>query len=282
MTAFQTAVKLWKMQPPGFQKRVLAASKRSGLPYFVWYMAHFDEKHSAENYAGNLPAVKDRYFRCEGDQRPACERQFEKIMDCLVLKNGVTKTTYAGRHRQLLRRVLSDPRAALDRPSIAVLDVPSSAGMSSLDTYALLSERCTVARYVLGDLYFNIHVDRERQCVFDEEGHLLQVRTNQGFVSVHRPFVMGNEQSSLVRFLMSSLDRRTARVARTIPLAGGSRLHPGAVAASRGGARCRRRPAAGAHVRRISCQLKSQFDLILSFNLLAEELLSIRADRAGR
>ncbi len=205
------------MQPPGFQKQVLAASKRSGLPYFVWYKAHFREKHSTENYAGNLPAVKDAYFRCEGNLRSAYERQFEKIMDCLVLQNGVTKTTYAGRHRQLLRRVLSDPRAALPRKSIAVLDVPSSAGMSSLDTYALLSGRCTVGRYVLGDLYFNVHVDHERQCVFDEEGHLLQVRTNQGFVSVHRPCVMGNEQSSLVRLLMSSVDRRTRELQEQFP-----------------------------------------------------------------
>lgn len=267
MTAFQTAVKLWRKSPPALQKQVLAASKRTGVPYFVWYMSHFDEKHAAEHYAGNLPAVTDRYFRCEGDERRSCERQFERIMDSLVLRNGVTKTTYAGRHGQLLRRILSDPRVVPERASIDVLDVPSSAGMSSLDIHALLSERFTVTRYVLGDLYFNIHVDSDRQCVFDDEGHLLQVRTERGFASVHRPFVMGDEQSPLLRLLMSSHDRRNRKLQEQYlwqaagDYASVRLLHPEVERAIRDG-----------HMQLRKCDvlapIDDRFDVILSFNLL--------------
>ena len=103
--------------------------------------------------------------------------------------------------------------------------------------------------------------------MFDEEGHLLQVRTDQGFVSVHRPFVMGNEQSSLVRFLMSSLDRRRRALQEQFPWQADRDytrvrlLHPEV-----------ERAIVDGRLQVRTCDvlkpIEGQFDLILSFNLL--------------
>lgn len=271
---------VWRKQPPWLQASVRAVADRSGLSYVVWHMVHFQQNHLPENYVGNLPVLKRTYDLCDGDTRSALDKRFEQIMDGLVLENGVTKKTYAKRHEQLLDRVFSDPRATLNGQPIAVLDVPSSAGMSSMNAYEFLARRFTVERYVLGDRFFNVYVDEKRNCVFDEEGHLIQVRTDEGYLSVYRPCVAGKSQTPLVRMLMFSLDRRTRELQRrflweenhTYTLV--RLVHPEVERALQGGC-------VQMHKFDVFAPSDDQFDLILSFNLLQSNYFPTSQIRQG-
>src|SRR5688572_15710389 len=135
----------WRRLPAAIRRPVA----RTGLPYAVNFVISYDEKHRIENFAGNLEQTKAAYREASGIRRAELARQLDAIVDCLVMPNGVRKTTYAERLRQTVSTILSDSRFSLPRSEIRVLDVPASTGVASLQTYALLSERYRVASYVL-------------------------------------------------------------------------------------------------------------------------------------
>lgn len=183
-----------------------AALRWTGLPYVASYVATYADIHADRHFAGRLVMLKDEYRRASPERREELVRQFRGIMDGLVLTNGVKKTTYPRRQTHTLDKVLADPACRPAGPTIRVLDVPSSIGIASLDTLNLLRSQYTVDAYVLGDISFEIRYDRERGCIYDEDGNLLQVKIAGGFFSTHRGHSAGNDYGLLARLLLLPLD----------------------------------------------------------------------------
>lgn len=188
--------RLWGRLP----ERARRAMVGSGLPYAASYVSHYSAKHRIANFAGTLQQLKTEYSDTSAEARVQLLRQFDSIVDALVMPNAVTKTSYANR----LARSLSTVLAAVQLPSseIRVLDVPSSTGIASLQLLAMLRERYRVSDYVLGDKYHGVLYDPQRRCIYDAQGHLLQVAFRNYYFSIYRGHVSGNEHTLLSSCLL--------------------------------------------------------------------------------
>jgi hypothetical protein len=232
----------------------------------VRYLFSYHRVHAAENFAGNLLRIEAEYLQSPELRRDVLDRQCDAIADALVMKNGVKKTTYQGRLCSTLAKFLGDDRCALRKPSIRVLDVPSSMGLASLSNLEMLSRRYLVERYVLGDLHFVIHYDRERECIYDEEGNLLQVKRGKLFFSIYRSHSSGDVYTSLTRILLTPFDAFATHLKKRYPYCQSdivplSVMHPAVSAKLRNGIMQLKRM-------NVFEEIPGTFDLILSFNLL--------------
>jgi hypothetical protein len=197
---------LWKRLPLSVRRWVDTALRWLGLAYASGYIATYNEVHDLGNFAGNLGVLQQRYSGSSDDEKEKIANQFNKIMDSLIMPNGVNKATRPMRYHSILAKVFADERCRYQKSSITVLDVPSSSGVADLDIYAMLCQHYTVGAYVLGDLCFQIYYDMDRQCVFDEDFNLLQVRLEKRFFSIHRGHRLGNVCTPLSRVLLFPLD----------------------------------------------------------------------------
>lgn len=211
--ALRAVRRLWSACPKGLRR----ALQRTGIPYVIGFVARYRRAHSDANFAGSLLELKADYARAPAERRPALSARFEAIVYGLVLPNGVRKTTYSRRQQEVLSKVLAHEGCTLNGGAIRVLDVPSSAGMDSLHSYAVLSERYPIASYVLGDLCFEIVYDPRRRCVFDEEGNLLQVRLGKRFFAIYRARVSGDNYTWLTRLLVLPLDLYASYLKKRYP-----------------------------------------------------------------
>src|SRR5207244_3122655 len=100
-------------------------------------------------------------------ERERLLRQFDAILDSLVLPNGVKKTSFARRLDAALTAFLARPERPPNGSSIRVLDLPSSSGVASLDSRALLASAYDIAEYVLADRYQVVYLDPNSSCVYD-------------------------------------------------------------------------------------------------------------------
>jgi hypothetical protein len=187
---------LWGRCPDPLRRAIV----RTGLAYPASFVVHYAEKHRIANFAGNLETLKLAYFDADAEARAELSRQLSTIVDALVLPNAVTKTTWPNRLGRSLSAVLS----AVQLPSaeIRVLDVPSSTGIASLQSLAILQERYRVSSYVLGDKYHELIFDPRRRCIFDAQGHLLQVAFRKYFFSIYRGHTTGNDHTFLSTWLL--------------------------------------------------------------------------------
>jgi hypothetical protein len=157
--------------------------------------------------------------------------------------------------------------------AIRVLDVPSSIGIASLDTYDFLSQQYKISSYVLGDICFELLYDRDRECVFDDAGNLLQVRRNDHFFSLYRPHTSGAFYNVFASGLLAPLAFKTWLAKRRFPFIPGSRNVPILILHSEVEARVRQGLFQLQKVDVFS-QVQGEFDLILSFNLLQKNYFS--------
>jgi hypothetical protein len=192
----------WKRLPLSVRRWVDPALGWLGLAYASNYIATYDEMHDLSNFAGNLVVLQQQYSRSSDDEKDKMAKQFNKIMDSLVMPNGVNKTTRPMRYHSILAKVLADDRCQLQKSAITVFDVPSSSGVAALDIFAMLSQYYTIRAYVLGDLCFHVYYDTDRECVFDDDFNLLQVRLEKRFFSIHRVHRLGDVYSPLSRVML--------------------------------------------------------------------------------
>jgi hypothetical protein len=164
-------------------------------------IGNYTEVHRRKHFAGNLEALRGTYFNSSGETREELIRLFDVIVSELTLRTGIAKSTYINRLVGSLSAIL--PNIQLPRSQgVRVLDVPASTGSSSLASLALLRDQgYAVSSYVLGDLSFWILYDPRRQCVFDEQGDLLQVAFGPLFINIYRGGVTGNENTFMTRVL---------------------------------------------------------------------------------
>lgn len=202
MKMLASLLRLWRRLPESIQERIHRTLRPTGIPYLASYAAKYQHSHGLKNFAGNLPLVKRAYLESAGREKETWLEQFHDIIDNLVMRNGVTKTTYSMRQAKILLRVLSDERCRVKKEAIRVLDIPSSVGTASIDIYGLLSKHYKINSYVLGDLFLHIYCDLERGCIYDEEWNLLQVKFAGQFFSIYRPHVSGDVYSILAYCFM--------------------------------------------------------------------------------
>jgi hypothetical protein len=269
-------IALSKRLPESTRERL----RRTGIPYCASYLAKYREVHDVRTFCGDLPSVKDAYTKSTGQEKTQLAGRFDKIIDSLVMRNGVKKTTYSGRQARILAALLEDERLRCEKDVIRVLDVPSSAGTASLDFFELLRRHYRRCTYVLGDLHFRVLYDRERECIFDEDGALLQVRLNRTFFSIYRPHCLGDAYKGCAALLLSPLDLVSRRLRKRFPYREDNGysvitlLHPEVERRLAEGALCMRRMD-------VFEPIKDAFDLIISFNLLQENYFSRERIEAG-
>ncbi len=269
-----TGVKqLWKRVPRVVRDGVHAALDSTGVPYVLNYLAEYGPTHQLGNFAGNLVALNSTYVTASADQRETLARQFKGILYGLVMRNGVRRSTHPMRQNRILTQVLCDPRCQLPTDAIKVLEVPCSTGVAALDNVATLGQHYRIRTYVLGDLFFNLHYDTERECIFDEEFNLLQVKLKDRFFGIYRPEQSGWRYSYLSAALLFPFELmsrylRTRYVyterSPTVPIL---LLHPDVQAAIAGG---------DFAVKKMDVfqQIGDQYDVILCFNLLMQSYFS--------
>jgi hypothetical protein len=265
-TAVFTGLKvLFERLPRRHQTRIYEMLQPRGLHHFFNYLANYRWIHRREHFAASLLPLQEEYWRADEHTRGELSHRFVHIVEGLVFKNGVKKTTSFARQSAILSRVL--PTLTLNRDRIKVLDLPSSIGVASLATYDLLSARWPITSYVLGDLFFEIIYDEKRDCIFDDSGNLLQLGRWNGFFSVYRPGFSTRRFRALPALILWPLHLRSwfaRQTYRFIPSDPGISIllvHP----------EVERRINEGVfQLRRtdILSAIEGQYDLILSFNLL--------------
>ena len=266
-----TGVKrLWKRAPHGVRRRVHQVLKSTGVPYVLSYIASYDERHGLGNFAGNLVSLNASYVSSSAEQRERLALRFDRIMDTLVMKNGVTKKTYPMRQDPILTQVLADTNCRFQKFAITVLEVPSSTGIASLANFATLSQSYRIRTYVLGDLFFHLYYDTDRECVFDDEFNLLQVKLKNRFFSIYRAERSGDAYSHLTAVLLFPFELASRHLRKKYAYSTTSNnvpilvLHPDVEARVRTG---------DLTVRKMDVfhDIGDRYDLILCFNLLVRD-----------
>lgn len=197
---------VWKSLPRSVREWISPSARLPGLAYVLSYIATYDETHDLGAFAGNLAAVHQHYSGSSAHEKEKLEKQFDKIMEGLTMPNGVQKLTRRLRQHGVLAKVLADERCRPQKSAITVLDVPSSSGVAALDSIEMLRKFYTIRAYVLADLGFQIHYDTARECVFDEDFNLLQVRLGKRFFSIYRGHRSGDVHTPLSGALLFPLD----------------------------------------------------------------------------
>jgi hypothetical protein len=277
---FTIPLKLWKQLPQGFQEKIYQILKPTGIPYFVSYVAKYKEAYQLSNFAGNIMLIKEEYQSSAENRRKNLLDQYDAILDNLVMKNGVKKTTYPRRQGNSLSKIFDNNNFRIEKDTIDVLDVPSSTGAASLGAYEILRKNFTIRSYILGDLYFNVYYDRNRECIYDEDGNLLQVKFTKQFFSIYRPHTSGNVFNIITYSLLSPLSLLSWYLKRRYPFRGDancyliSLIHPDVEYKLRDG---------GFSIRKIDVfqRIEGRFDVIISFNLLQKNYFPISLIQIG-
>jgi len=249
--------------------------RRTGLPYAGNYLASYRQMHSHERFAGNLSPIQERRPESgRAESTSNLEPALNDIFDSIVLPNGVRKTTAPGRLRQTLNSFLSRPERPVENSCLRVLDLPSSSGVASVDSYNLLRSHYDIKSYVLADLCLEVQYDPKRKCIYDPDGNLLQVQGNKFFFSIYRPHTSGSAPTILSHLLLWPIALRARQLKRKYvidkrrTLATIRLLHPEAERlVSRGIFTVR-----NADI--FSVPWFREFDLVLSFNLLQKSYFS--------
>ncbi len=258
---------LWNRVPRPIRDWVHAALDATGVPYALNYIAGYEATYQVDNFAGNLIELNAAYASSSPEQREKLAWQCKRIVDALVMRNGVSKSTHPMRQNRILMKVLTDTGCRLRTSAIKVLELPSSTGVAALDNYAALSQYYRIRAYVLGDLFFQLRYDTDRQCIFDEEFTLLQVKMKKRFFSIHRPARSGERHTLLTavllfpfelvsRYLKAKYAYAEARTTIPIPL-----VHPYVEARIRTGDLT-------VKTMDVFHKIGDRYDVILCFNLL--------------
>jgi len=255
-------------------------AKTSGLEYLARFMLKYPRKHSLSNFAGRIAELQSLTAETSLADRDRINRDFLSIVDCLVLANGVTKTTYPHRHDAILSELLNRDVLSFNTPYVRVLDIPSSVGVSGLASRELLTNHYTITAYTLADICFHVLYDESRGCIFDDAGNLLQLRGRWGFWSVYRPHMHGDGHGPLARIPLSVFDLYSALLRRRFPFNRSatralSLIHPNVQGYVESG------EIQLAHID-VFQPIPCEYDLILSFNLLQRNYFSDEELALGR
>lgn len=158
----------------------------------VGRVAQYREQHRIANFAASLERLKLEYAAADAEAMARLSQQFFAILDAVILPNGVNKRNWENRLGPSLSEVLA--AVVLARAEIRVLDVPSSAGLASLECLELLQQRYRVSCYVLGDKFHELLYDPRHRCIFDAQGNLLQVAFRNYYFSTYRGRIQGSMQ----------------------------------------------------------------------------------------
>lgn len=261
---------LWARVPSSLQARVHAVLDPTGVPYVLGFLASYDKGRALSNFAGNLASLKAAYAGSSPRERAKLDRQLKGIVDQLVMKNGVTKSTHATRQNRILMKVLADASCQLRKSAITVLELPASIGITALENRAALSQRYSIGAYTLGDLFWCLYYDADRECVFDEEFNLLQVKLKKRYFGIYRAARFGERHRGVASVLMFPSDLVSLYLKRRFPYSETSRMVPVSVVHPDVEARI----GTGDFVMKkldVFSEIGDRYDVILCFNLLLRD-----------
>ena len=176
------------------------------MPYAASFLATYRETYHCDRFAGNLLRLREELpDKGDSEIQKVLAASIDAIFDSIVLPNGVRKTTFAQRQLKTLEYFLSRLERPPDDSYLRVLDLPSSNGIASIDTYDLLRSHYNITSYVLADLCLEVLYDREHNCIYDAAGRLLQVQGNEFFFSIYKPNTSGSEHSFFSKILLSPI-----------------------------------------------------------------------------
>ena len=246
---------------------IFEALRPFGISYVVSFFLKYRSKHRLENFAGNLARMKEQYSEADENNKEIITGNFERIINSLVLANGVGKTTYKGRHIDILRKIVASDDFIIPNNSIRVLDIPSSVGISSMDMHKILKEKYRIDKYMMADQFFTLLYDRQRGCIYDLEKNLLQVKFSGKFFSLYRPHTTGDSFGFIAKIflfpfeLMSNIYKKRYAFKEGDSVEELLLLHPEAEAmVSRGEMTYQKMD--------VFSKIPDKYDLILTFNLL--------------
>jgi hypothetical protein len=257
----------WTRVPRAVRNGVHAVLDATGVPYVLNYLAGYETTYQAANFAGNLIDLVAEYRNGTPADRERLADRFTAIAEALVMRNGVRKSTHPMRQAAILTKVLSDPTCRLRTAAIRVLDLPSSTGVAALDNFATLSRHYRIRDYVLGDLFWHVLYDVDRQCIFDEDCNLLQVKLKRRLFSIYRPARSGERYTALTRCWLLPFELMSRYLKAKYPYVHSRGivpirlLHPDVEAGIRAGKLT-------AKVMDVFKEIGDRYDVILCFNLL--------------
>jgi hypothetical protein len=144
-----------------------------------------------------------------------------------------------------------------------------------------LRQHYSIATYALADVCFDLYYDRERGCVFDDAGNLLQVRLQGRFFSLYQAHSGGGLRSPLTRFFLLPVTVMSRHLRRRFPFRRSHNLvpvflvHPEVEKLRQQGIFTLRR------CNVFELGIREEFDVVLSFNLLRRDYFSAKLIRRG-
>ncbi|MFO7722579.1 MAG: hypothetical protein R6V49_05070 [Bacteroidales bacterium] len=135
--------------------------------------------------------------------------QYLQIAGALIFRNGVRKSTHAGRNAPVINAIFDHERISFKAP-VKVLDIGASLGIDAMGNLKTIEEHIPVESYTLGDLYTELHYDPEQKLLFDQDGNLLQILFYNHFVNLNFEF-----KYPLQKIVQCRNRKYTRRIART-------------------------------------------------------------------
>jgi len=160
--------------------------------YTYGFMHNCGGKHSNTRYfAGNL------------NNENLQQEEIEQIYFNLIMTNGIKKATYSNRNDIVVETIVKEIQKLKINNEIDILDIGSSNGIDAFNNWEKISLGTKVGRYVMGDLFTEIHFDNKRQLVFDQDGNLLQVLRKKDFVNINFQFTFPFQRfTNLPKYLL--------------------------------------------------------------------------------
>lgn len=114
--------------------------------------------------------------------------QWSKLVNALIFPNGVRKSTHPNRNANVITTVFESGAVDTLPGEITVMDMGASVGIDAAGNLEALQRFRKVHRYVLADLYTELLYDSGSQRIFDQDGVLLQQKTDRGFIALYFEF----------------------------------------------------------------------------------------------
>lgn len=145
-----------------------------------------------------------------------------QLVNALIFYNGVRKSTKFFRNAPIIEKLFSERAVSWERSPLNVLDIGASVGIDALGNLEAIQKFTTVKKYVLGDLFTELHYDVDRQLIFDQDDRLLQILFDDYFVNLNFEFKYHLEPLFHVRNIIKT--KRMRRSQRVTEASGGERV----------------------------------------------------------
>lgn len=178
--------------------------KYTGVRYVFLRLKSFYIYGFTHNCGGKNSNTK--YFGGNLNLENLPKDNLEQIYFNLIMANGIKKATYSNRNDSVVETIIKEIKELNLEKAVAILDIGSSSGIDAINNWEKICLAAKVEKYVMGDLYTEIHYDKKRQLIFDQDGNLLQVLRKNDFVNINFQFTFPFQRiTNLPKYLLPYL-----------------------------------------------------------------------------